>query len=282
MTYIAAIKNAAAGYEPAEPTRILGAMEARLDIDIESVALRHSMGDLEISVHQVGCDDAQLVTVNAEDEVIETVCRVLGLDASLGAKGGKIEIQLGSTTLYEGSFEENGVDSDARLIVVVEEPTFSGYIYVKVESVGEIGAAEASIKDVKLEVVQDDLGCTLIPWSLDAPGTGWTVFSHNSTWMTQYGHERGDHLDVYGNEEGIWRRLSVNDCAGMIQLSFEFKFGRGNANPGRSYHVQIGTGPLDSSYDNFKVGKELVLAPRPGAPGPKSWTAHTVSFNLSD
>ena len=140
--------------------------------------------------------------------------------------------------------------SDWQQYVLSSSPA-EDHVFVKFESIGDI-EGEASLRNVCLEY--DD--GTLIesgPFSDD-----WMVFSEGTSWMSQYGYIRGEHADVYGDCEGIWRALSTPSVAGRIRLSVEVKFGGGNTNPKRSYRLSLGRGSGTDTHASFKVLAEKV------------------------
>ena len=108
--------------------------------------------------------------------------------------------------------------------------------------------------------------------------------------MKMYGYQRGSHADVYGDREGLWVRFKtktfltksvIQNMPHKVQLSVDFRFGRGNRDPRKRYEILLGIGKGgDNGYKNFDVLARKIAASSATVPGNKDWETYEMGFLL--
>ena len=167
------------------------------------------------------------------------------------------------------------------------------YVFVKIESVGDVGPTEASIDNVILEINGDETNVLSeqastfdnIAWN-GGLSPDWSIFSDGSIFMRAYGTLRpwnsiSSFADVYGDREGIWIKTETSEIIHKLTLSVSLKFGRGYEDVGRFYEIQVGTGTADDDYHSFQVLGKVVTALTLSEPGNTYWKTFTADWENS-
>ncbi len=100
--------------------------------------------------------------------------------------------------------------------------------------------------------------------------------------MTTYAFIRGNHGDIYGDDEGVVRSIAVSssvlnqiprEANTPLELVFDFKAGRAHDNPERTYEI---------SLEDARNGERfsLALSASHGQPLEKKWMPKAINGHI--
>jgi len=162
-------------------------------------------------------------------------------------------------------------------------------MFIKLSSVGDVRPAEASIKNVVLQInngpnLLSDQESSMegVPFNR-GKSPDWEIFTGKTSFMSSWGTLRpwgrtSQVADLYGDGEGLSKEILVPISANEIEhvkLSVDLRFGRAYDNPNRKYVMETGYIVNDSYVSLASVS----AAPTINDPGPRWWQTYQASSN---